>query len=239
MAARSENTDKDKNTNRGEKKTAKVKFSLHKANPKAPRVARTLSSRVQQRAARPLTGGGANPKTIDKQRRARASNMAGALRGSRDALQPKNGDETLRLVHLRPISLCVANPFPVALIADASQMHKPTPESLKEPATPPPPFASLASLFSRPDLQPELDIILPQPPITVFFMLLFHPLTVSSARRPPAAPIYRPVRPLPRARFHEDCVAGTLAAANPVEIPRHAHIDHPTPGPLSSAVAHF
>ncbi|KAJ7447642.1 hypothetical protein FB451DRAFT_1567464 [Mycena latifolia] len=51
----------------------------------------SFAARSAARGACP-TGGGANPKTIGGKGRARASNTTGALRGSRDALQPRNGD---------------------------------------------------------------------------------------------------------------------------------------------------
>ncbi|KAJ7434471.1 hypothetical protein FB451DRAFT_1379811 [Mycena latifolia] len=236
MTGRNENNDKNKNNNHGEKKpkAAKVKFSLRKANPTAPRAARTLSRCVQQRAARVLDGGSANSRTISGKRRPRASNTAGALRGSRDALQPRNGDVTRRTRYnpmggRRKGKMEGKADLTIDALNEALALftlvprrpptpHFPsTPEALKEPATPSLPFASLASLFSSPELQPDLEIVPPQPPITVFSMLL---------EDPPVGPIYRPVRPLPRARFHEDCAAGTLAATNPL----HVRID-PTPRP--------
>ncbi|KAJ7442685.1 hypothetical protein FB451DRAFT_1414121 [Mycena latifolia] len=77
-------------------------------------------------------------------------------------------------------------------------------------------------LSAKPGHQP------PQPPITIFSMLLEDPL---------AGPVYRPVRPLPRGRFHEDCVAGTLATANPLHVrvdptPRSPRMRPPEPMPL-------
>ncbi|KAJ7467910.1 hypothetical protein FB451DRAFT_1177575 [Mycena latifolia] len=82
-------------------------------------------------------------------------------------------------------------------------------------------------LSAKPGHQP------PQPPITIFSMLLEDPL---------AGPVYRPVRPLPRGRFHEDCVAGTLATANPLHVrvdptPRSPRMRPPEPMPVAPTLS--